>query len=383
MTVVEIQGGDWLLDGRPVHEGREWNGCPVSGLLLNSRMANGLFDDLNPVTRGLWAYPDTGVWDAERNTDELIAALPAYRASGLAAIGVNLQGAAPGGYYRWHDEAVKDLLARLGGGGTAPTAAEVWRGLESPRSQPWDSGAFASDGALRPAFAARAERLIGAADARGMAVCLGLFYFGQDERLRDEAAVRRAVDNACDWLLGLPHENVVVEVNNEADIPLYEHAVLTVDEVHALVAQVRGHRRGKRCLLAGTSVSGRRAPTAAIAEASDFLLLHGNGLDEPEMITARVAETRALAGYRGQPVVFNEDDHFDFGGRRSNFAAALAARAGWGYFDPGAGAGGRTAWGNYRDGYQNPPIDWSIGTPRKRAFFAMLEDVTGVKPRGR
>ena len=124
-------------------------------------------------------------------------------------------------------------------------------------------------------------------------------------------------------------------------------------------------------------MSGRRAPTEAIVEASDFILLHGNGLDAPDRIASRVAETRALATCRGQPALFNEDDHFDFDRRRNNFTAALAARAGRGYFDPGAGAGGRTAWGNYRDGFQNPPVDWRIGTARKRAFFAALRQATG------
>ena len=30
---------------------------------------------------------------------------------------------------------------------------------------------------------------------------LGYFYYGQDERLKDERAVRRAVDEATSWLL--------------------------------------------------------------------------------------------------------------------------------------------------------------------------------------
>ena len=378
MTAVGIAGGDWTVDGCPVYAGRVWRGLRVEGLLLNSRMANGVFDDLNPLTRQLWAYPDTGEWDPERNTEELIAALPDYRVHGLAAIGLNLQGAAPGGYYRRDAGAVAELLERVRVAHPKADAAGVWRDLASSRSQPWDSGAFDPDGSLRPAFAARAGRVIAAADRIGMVVCLGLFYFGQDERLRDEDAVTAALDNACDWLLGLERDNVVVEIANEADIPLYEHPILAVDRVHALVARVGTHRRGARRLLAGTSVSGRRAPTEAIVEASDFILLHGNGLDAPDRIAARVAETRALAAYRGQPVLFNEDDHFDFDRRRNNFTAALRARAGWGYFDPGAGAGGAAAWGNYRDGFQNPPVDWRIGTARKRAFFAALRVATGA-----
>ena len=39
---------------------------------------------------------------------------------------------------------------------------------------------------------------------------------------------------------------------------------------------------------------------------------------------------------------------------------------------------GRSASGNYTDGYQNVPINWDINTPRKRGFFDLLREVTGV-----
>ena len=154
MTAVGIAGGDRTVDGRPVHAGRVWRGLRIEGLLLDSRMANGAFDDLTPLTRQLRACPDTGEGDPERNAGEPIAA----------------------------------LLGRVRAAHPKADATQVRRGLASPRSQPWDSGAF----------------------------------------------------------------------------------------------------------------------------------------------------------------------------------------------DPGAGAGGRTAWGNYRDGFQNPPIDWRIGTARKRAFFAALGQATGA-----
>ena len=47
------------------------------------------------------------------------------------------------------------------------------------------------------------------------------------------------------------------------------------------------------------------------------------------------------------PILFNEDDHFDFEKPRNNLTAAIGERASWGYFDPGLS--------NYRDGYQSPP----------------------------
>ena len=48
-------------------------------------------------------------------------------------------------------------------------------------------------------------------------------------------------------------------------------------------------------------------------------------------------------------------------------------------FDPGAAAGGTLFYGDYIDGYQNPPINWVINTSRKRAFFETLAKVTGYE----
>jgi hypothetical protein len=38
----------------------------IEGLLMNSRMVQGIFDDLNPATRDMWVYPDTQRWDPDR-----------------------------------------------------------------------------------------------------------------------------------------------------------------------------------------------------------------------------------------------------------------------------------------------------------------------------
>ena len=62
---------------------------------VNSRMIQGVFDDANPATRHQWAYHDTGVWDAQRNTNEFIAMFPTYAAKGLEMVTVGLQGGAP------------------------------------------------------------------------------------------------------------------------------------------------------------------------------------------------------------------------------------------------------------------------------------------------
>src|SRR5215475_12401637 len=77
-TVVSIRGEQFCINGRPTYEGRTWNGARIEGLLLNSRMVQGIFDDLNPETVANSAHPDTGRWDPERNTREFLAAIPEW-----------------------------------------------------------------------------------------------------------------------------------------------------------------------------------------------------------------------------------------------------------------------------------------------------------------
>src|SRR4029453_6258307 len=56
---VAIVGEAFHINGKPTYAGRTWKGHKIEGLLLNSRVAQGIFDDLNPETEKLWAYPDT------------------------------------------------------------------------------------------------------------------------------------------------------------------------------------------------------------------------------------------------------------------------------------------------------------------------------------
>ncbi len=337
-TVVGIDGDRFTIDGRPTYAGRSWRGHRIEGLLLNARLVQGIFDDLNPATRARWAYPDTGRWDPDRNTDEFVAAMPIWRRHGLTGFTLNLQGGSPEGY---------------------------------SREQPWHNSAFDAGGGLRPDFLARLTRILNAADALGMVVLLGLFYFGQDHRLRDEREVEQAVDNAVGWLLDGGWWNVMVEVNNECNVR-YDHPILKPERVHELIARVAGITRDGRRLLVGTSYGGGTVPGERVIEVSDFVLLHGNGVREPDGIRRLVDATRARSTYRGQPVLFNEDDHYDFDRPDNNFIAALSRHCGWGYFDfrrPGE---------PFAAGYQSVPVDWTITHPRKQAFFKLLAEVTGA-----
>ena len=330
-TEVTTHGQAFHINGRPTYEGRSYNGMKLEGLLMNARLVQATFDDLNPGTVGRWAYPD-GPWDPDRNTREFLAAMPLWREHGLLAFTLNLQGGSPEGY---------------------------------SKSQPWHNSAFTSDGGLRPEFMARLERVLDRADELGMAVILGLFYFGQDERLADEAAVARGVDNAVDWVLGKGYRNVLIEINNECNIR-YDHAILRPDRVHELIERVRSRQRNGRSLLAGTSYGGGTIPKANVVRVSDFLLLHGNGVREPDRIRKMVDDTRALPAYRSQPILFNEDDHFDFDKPDNNMLAAVSRYASWGYFDF------RMKGEGFDEGYQSMPANWGISSARKRGFFGLL-----------
>ncbi|HEX9556357.1 MAG TPA: hypothetical protein VF991_07675 [Reyranella sp.] len=344
-TVVSITNGGFAINGVPTYAGRRWKGHRIEGLLFNSRMANAIADDENPATRGAWAYAD-GEWDAERNTREFIAALPTYRAHGLLAVCLNLQGGSPQGY-SWH--------------------------------QPWRIGGFTADGVLKPAWAARLEKVIVACDRLGMVVILGLFYGKQSGTLKDEAAVKAAVTNTVDWLVERAATNVLIEIGNEVDLEgVFAHPIIAAQRCHELIELARKRSQGQ--LLVSTSLLALGAPPAGILATADFLLPHGNRIHGPDGplqpsphgIRLQVANWRAAPGYRGQPIVYNEDDHFAFDKPDNHFVAAVESGASWGYFDY------RRSRERFEDGFQSLPIDWTISSRRKRAFFGLLKEITGA-----
>lgn len=340
-TAVTIEGDKFFINGKPTYEGRTWRNHSVEGLLMNARLVQATFDDVNPATRHRWAYPDTGVWDAERNVREFLAAMPTYRRHGLLGLALNFQGGSPEGY---------------------------------SKHQPWENNAFNPDGSLRPAFTDRMGRVIEFADQLGMVVILGYFYFGQDERLTDEAAVINAVDSATHWILENGYTNVIVEINNECDVPAYQHDILMPDRIAELITRARGITHQGRRLLVSTSFKGDTVPSDEVVAASDFILVHGNGVHDPKRIVEIVKETRKLPSYTAKPIVFNEDDHFGFDTPKNNFISALSAGASWGYFDY------RMAGEGYDEGHQSVPVNWGLSSDRKRGFFKLLAEITGANP---
>ncbi len=336
-TVVEIKEDRFFINGRPTYEGVFLDTLRIEGLLLNSRMVQGVFDDLNPETAGRWKYPDTDSWDPERNTNEFVRNMQIWHQHGLLSFTINLQGGSPQGY---------------------------------SQEQPWYNSAYFPDGELRSAYIDRLEKILDEADRLGMVPILGLFYFGQDERLDDEKAVINAVGNVIDWLFEKKYRNILIEINNECDIQ-YDHEILKPERVHELIDLVKGRYDGTFRYYAGTSYGGGRIPMPNVVSTSDFILLHGNGVSDPDKITEMVKKTREVEGYITKPVLFNEDDHYDFDKENNNFISALKGYASWGYFDF------RRDGESFENGYQSVPVDWSINSERKKQFFELLKRITG------
>lgn len=76
-------------------------------------------------------------------------------------------------------------------------------------------GGFEPDGTLKPAFAERLEWFVREADARGMVVAVGLFSPRKDQDLRDDAAIRRAIEQAASFLSERGLRNVFVDILHE------------------------------------------------------------------------------------------------------------------------------------------------------------------------
>lgn len=342
-TSVAIAGNAFHINGKPTYPGRSFRGSKIEGQIFTSRMVNCIINDQNPETRGMWAWRD-GPWDPERNTSEFIAALPLYRSHGLTSVAFNVQGGSPMGY-GWN--------------------------------QPWHTSGYTPDGRLLPDYKSRLLRVLDAVDANGMVAVLGYFYVSATPALADEAAFLRAADEITDLLCDGGYTNVLIEVANEADIPRWTAEIIKPAGSHELVARVQMRSKGRvktpaGRLLVSTSFATPAPIPERLLQTADYVLYHGNGLATPQAVHARAKQIRATYGYRGQPLLINEDDHFDFDKPENNFLAAVEEYSGWGYFDY------RQIRERFEDGYQSLPVDWGINSSRKKAFFSLLAQVTGA-----
>jgi hypothetical protein len=353
-TVVGIHGSQFTINGNPTYTAASGFASAdpnLQGTLLNVRAVQAIFDDANYPTEGsrahpytsntmgpvFWDYPD-GPWDPERNLREFLAALPDWRHAGILAFTVNLQGGGP------------------------PDGNYGERGTLQPQL---NSG-FDFQGNLKPAYSARLQRVIEEADKLGMVVIVGFFYQGSNERIQEDPEDRyakEAVRQASLFLKNLPHRNILIEIANETN-PSYKHPIMRPDGIldAVLLAQktVEHQIPVSTSWVGGVMSRGSRGDMAM--RAVDYVLFHTNG-QTPESVHESIQAMRQWAGY-DRPVLINEDGVSTF-----NLQAAVQEHVGWGYYDNGLG--------NYRDGFQDPPVDWKIGSNVKWLFFEQVARLTG------
>ena len=320
-TKVSIVGEQWYVNGEPANKGKQWKGAPIEGTLFNARMVNAVFDDLNDHSKHIWKYPDTGVWDAERNTREMVAAMDDYAAKGLQAVTVSLQGGSPCG--------------------NNPSDNHEPCGSMYNR----DSSSFSADGRLRVSAFNRMASIIEKADELGMVVFMQLFYPDIAWRLfeSDDANVERAADNTVDWLIGHNYENVVLDVCNECNLcqfmpnrgdphgpcPQERMDLATLNwppygDHGGLLDRIRNRARarGKELILSSSYVGGYlpcRHNTPSKAEQPcrevtyfDYINIHGNNLWQYKdgSLAEMVDIVRMFQEFKARPmpVVISEDD---------------------------------------------------------------------------
>jgi len=327
---------EWAT-GQVLHSG----GSAV-GLLLNSRMIQGIFDDANATTAPLWAYPDGQLFDPRRQSAEFVGNMTAYAACGLDAFTVGMHGGGPQ--------------------------------VATPPDQPWEVLGFDAAGNPNPAFLDRLSTVIEGAAAAGITPIVQLFYQGQIERITGgDAAVAVAVDAmmqwlvspACPWWSGPPRGPLLLDLANEVGLFNRSYTSLQPSNIHTLLQRAKAIT-GDKVLVSTSFPGGGTVPPDAVVAASDFILIHCNGMS-PAAVATQIAAVRALPSYQAlpKPILYNE-----CGTNLTVMDAALANGAGWGYYDQGAS--------NYRDGFQSPPTNWLItSSADKRAFFGHVAAVAG------
>lgn len=310
-TTLSISGEKFLINGQLTYSEIANSKPEAHGLLMNSRFIQGIFDDkADPQRFARW---DRSAWDPEKHTDDLIAALPEWYAYGLRGFTVGFQGGGP-------CFTINNLTI--------------------------ENNPFGENGTqIDPAYTARMDRLIRAADEVGMVVIVSYFYADQTRFLRDGKAVRNAVATASNFLRDGGYTNVIIEVANEYDLPAFQrHPILyNPDGVAALCDLARDESGG---LPVGCSGKGGTI-NREIAESSDVILIHGNGTTRQRLYNM-ITEVRSWGLDR--PIVTNEDSH-----ALGQMDVTYQTQTSWGYYN------------NMTT--QEPPSNWTV-SPGEDQFFA-------------
>jgi hypothetical protein len=359
MPQVNISGTEFLLDNQPTYPSRQYEGHSIQGMLFNVRAVQATFDDANPTTQSHWTYPDTGHWDPDRNVTEFCAALPLWQDHGVLAFTINFQGGGP--LY----------------------VPEIY--------QHYDNNGFTPAGELKPAYADRMARVLARADELGMVVIVGLFYWVFLLKMKNIEAIWRAADEALTFLKDTGHRNLLIEIANEIDVVMdhLDYSIFAPDRIHQMIEKLRADHPHFLYSTSGGGIeidTGRGLPSPALVETADFVLIHGNGTRPPQL-EAGIKTIKAMPAYQKspKPIVINEDSP-----AVANMEVAWRHGVSWGYYDQGWDGQSNDPYEWYEplprkneepfetlSGFQTPPVNWTINTPFKCAFFNRVAEITG------
>ena len=310
-TAISIRGESFLINGSLIYSEIENSKADAHGLLMNARFIQGVFDDkTDPDRFARWGKSE---YSADANTGDLIAALPEWYDHGLRAITVGLQGGGP---------------------------------CFTTPNHTIDNNPFGEDGRqLDPAYEARMDRLIRAADEIGMIVIVSYFYQGQIQHLKGSRAVRNAVITASNFLRDGGYTNALIEIANEQNVGSFPQRPL-IYHPEGMVMLMDLARQESGGMAVGCSGGGGHY-NQDIVEASDIILIHGNGCTRQRYYNM----IRKIQSWNlNRPIVCNEDSQ-----AIGQLDVAFRTRTSGGYYN------------NMTK--QEPPTDWSI-TDGEDTFFA-------------
>ena len=307
VCIITASKNKILLNGEFINKD-----TPTEGLLINSRMIQGISDGFDK-----WPYPDTNKWNATRNNEEFINNMYLWKSKGLNGFTVGMQGGAP----------------KSGATG-------------------YKNSAFNGDGTLKSSYMGRLRKILNKANDLNMIVIISMFYRTQVNIFGTYNNAYTGAKNLLMWLKNNNYSNVIIEPVNECEFSEFSSVGLSCSQnVPELIKLARSYG-----FLSGNSLKGGKVPSSAIIDASSVILIHGNSLSSNSKYKTMIDGVKKSSKYRGQPIIINEAS------TSSGFLDyCISQGVGWGYYDQGSN--------NYQDGYQSPPINWSINTSKKKSFF--------------
>ena len=293
-TKYQIQGRNFLINGKLTYSEIPGNDPSCHGLLFNARFIQGLFQDVEEGNRA--HYNRFGkIFDPETNTNELVAALPQWYDIGLRAITIGLMGGGPCMSY-------KD-----------------WGTLKF--------GSFAPDGkTFDPLVRSRLEKVLRAADDLGMLVIVSFLYHGQFRYFEGDEAIENACRTAVEMLCELDYDNVIIEVANEYDViekMVPNSEIGTPEKMAELVTKCRQWCGGRFAV--GSSTCFVEERQEVVMKASDICLFHGNDKRRQELHNKY---TLIRSWCPDRPLVVNEDSQMF-----TQMDVALEDHFSWGYYN--------------------------------------------------